>query len=137
MRVARIAFIASASWSVVAGLYVLFSPLTIQEVRTSGSPDGSSLTEVFTRHASWYQVQGLWGVLVLAAFASLFILIAVLALKGRYVLLLAASLTATILVLLAGFSIGLFYLPAVVAVLVGWSAIGIGKLISHESSASA
>ncbi len=137
MRVARIAFIASAAWSVVASLYVLLSPLTIQEVRTSGLADGSSITEEVTRQTSWYQVQGLWGVLVLAAFALLFILIPLLALKRRYVLLLTISLIATLLVLLAGFSIGPFYLPAVVAVLVGWSAMGIGKLIGHTSSASA
>ena len=50
---------------------------------------------------------------------------------GRTLLLAAAlaSLAATTLTILAGFTIGPFYLPATLAVLLGWLAMGIGRLV--------
>jgi hypothetical protein len=137
MRTVRIAFIAAAVWSVAASVYVLLSPLTVHEVRASRSANGSFIPEEITRQASWYEMQGLWGVIVIAIFASLFILIALLALKERYLPLLAISLLATILVFLTGFSVGPFYLPAVAALLLGWFGVGIHKLLSSGRSASA
>lgn len=137
MSFERTAFIGSALWSVAASAYLLLSPLTIQEVRGTGSADGSYVAEEITRQASWYQVQGLWGVLLLAIFASLFILIAFLAMKRRFVALLVISLLATVLVLLAGFSIGIFYLPAVIAVSLGWTRLDIHRILRASRPASA
>lgn len=128
MRPDRIAFMGSAVWSVGASMYLLMSPLTIHEVRATATRDGPQVAEEITRQATWYQVQGLWGVAVLAIFASLFVTIAILAVKERYLALLTVSLLATALVVLSGFTIGMFYLPAVVAVLLGWFGIGIRKL---------
>jgi hypothetical protein len=131
MRIDRIAFIGSAVWSVGVSTYLLLSPLTIYEQRATGSADGSQVVEEFTRQASWVEVQGLWGVAVLILFASLFVLIALLALKDHTLALLGVSLLATILVLLAGFSIGLYYLPAVAAVILGWIGMGIQRLLQR------
>lgn len=137
MRLARFTFATSALLAVAASIYILCSPVTISEVRATGSADGSLATKELTRYASWYQVQGAWGVVVLVIFAALFVLVAFLALRKRYVASAVLSVLAGILVLLAGFSVGLFYFPAAAFIVLGWLALGVHWLLHARESAAA
>jgi len=92
----------AAVWAVGASLYVFFSP-----VMTSR---GSS---------SWYEAQGLWGVLVLAIFCGLYILAVRLAWSAKYRALVILSVLAIGLSIVTGFSIGAAYLPAALGLFVG------------------
>ena len=137
MRLARIASAISALSAISASFYLLLSPVTIHKVPSIGSTNRSFPTEEPTRYASLYQVQGAWGVLVLIIFALLFVSVALRALKKRYVASAALSTLAGILVLLAGFSIGPFYFPAVALVLLAWLVLGAHGLSHARRSASA
>ena len=124
--------LAAGLWSIAAGIYLLLTPLTVQETTASATAGGAPTTEQITRQVSWYQVQGLWGVLVLIVFAALYAAVGLFAWRNHLVAAALASLAATTLTFLAGFSIGPFYLPATLAVLLGWLATGIGKLMRPE-----
>lgn len=128
-KLKRILFVFAAVWSVGASLYWLLSPVTIHEITAQSSANGSSPVEETFRQASWYQVQGVWGVAVLVIFALLYIAAAVFAVRGRHIPLAAASLIALVITYLAGLSIGALYLPAAFAVLAGWLVIGLNRLL--------
>jgi len=110
---------AAASWAVGVSLYILFSPVTISGVRGTLRRDSSEVVEVFTRQQSWYETQGLWGVLVLVIFSGLYISAVRLAWRGKYRALAILSVFAFALSVVTGFSIGAAYLPAALALFVG------------------
>ena len=64
----------AAVWAVGASFYIFFSPVTISGVTGTLRRDSNEVVEVFTRQQSWYEAQGLWGVLVLVIFCGLYIL---------------------------------------------------------------
>ncbi|MCI0772731.1 MAG: hypothetical protein J4N74_04840, partial [Chloroflexi bacterium] len=84
----------------------------------------------------WYEVQGVWGVVVLLIFALLYSSTAYLALRNRLVALAIASASALMLTILAGFSIGPLYIPALLTVVVGWLTLGLGKMVRRKKQAS-
>ncbi|MCI0875669.1 MAG: hypothetical protein J4N76_03800, partial [Chloroflexi bacterium] len=84
----------------------------------------------------WYEVQGVWGVVVLLIFALLYSSTAYLALRNRLVALAIASASALMLTILAGFSIGPLYIPALLMVVVGWLTLGLGKMVRRKKQAS-
>jgi len=131
-RIGRTLLLAAGLWSIAAGIYLLLTPMTVQEITASATADGAQTTEQITRQVSWYQVQGLWGVFILIVFAALYASIGLFARRHHLVAAALASLAATTLTFLAGFSIGPFYLPATLAVLLGWLALGIGKFVRPE-----
>ncbi|MCI0891813.1 MAG: hypothetical protein J4N65_04530, partial [Chloroflexi bacterium] len=84
----------------------------------------------------WYEVQGVWGVVVLLIFALLYSSTAYLASRNRLVALAIASASALMLTILAGFSIGPLYIPALLMVVVGWLTLGLGKMVRRKKQAS-
>ncbi len=129
-------FAFAAIWSIGASVYLLLSPLTIHEITATSTANGSEAAEEITRQVSWYAVQGIWGVIILVLFAVLFSTVAFLAFKRMYIALAAASILAVVLTFLAGLSIGPLYLPAVIAVVLGWIVLGIARIIRGSQSAS-
>jgi hypothetical protein len=109
----------AAVWAVGASLYIFFSPVTISGVTATLRRDSSEVVEVFTRQQSWYEAQGLWGVLGLAIFCGLYILAVRLAWSGKYRALIILSVFAIGLSIVTGFSIGVAYLPAALGLFVG------------------
>ncbi|MCI0828331.1 MAG: hypothetical protein J4N82_11370 [Chloroflexi bacterium] len=135
-RLYRIPFLLAALLAIGASIYFLLSPTTIQEVVATTSANGSQTIEELSRQASWYEVQGVWGVVVLLIFALLYSSTAYLALRNRLVALAIASASALMLTILAGFSIGPLYIPALLTVVVGWLTLGLGKMVRRKKQAS-
>ncbi len=132
----RIPFLFAAIWAIGAGIYLLLSPTTIQEVVVTTSADGSQTIEEFSGQVSFYEVQGVSGVFVLLIFALLYSSTAYLALRNRLIALAIASSVAIMLTVLAGFSIGLLYIPALLTVVVGWLTLGLVKLVRRKRQTS-
>ena len=132
----RIPFLLSAIWAIGAGIYLLLSPTVIQEFVATTSADGSQTIEELSRQVSWYEVQGVWGVIVLLIFALLYSSTAYLASRNRLVALAIASSLALMLTVLAGFSIGFLYIPAMLMVVVGWLILGLAKIVRRKGQAS-
>ena len=132
----RIPFLFAAIWAIGAGIFLLLSPTTIQEVVATTSADGSQTIEELSRQVSFYEVQGVWGVIVLLIFALLYSSTAFFALRNRLVALALASSLALMLTVLAGFSIGLLYFPALLVVVVGWLTLGLVKLVRRKRQTS-
>ena len=109
----------AAAWAVGASLYIFFSPVTTSGVTGTLRRDSSEVVEIFTRQQSWYEAQGLWGILVLVIFSGLYILAVRVAFKGKYGALTIMGIVAVALSILAGFSIGVAYLPAAMGLLIG------------------
>jgi hypothetical protein len=130
-------FVFAALWSLGASIYLLLAPLTIHELGAEAVATGSPWVEELSSQASWYEIQGLWGVILLLLFGSLFVYAGVLALKDQYPMLAATSFMAVALTFLAGFSIGPLYLPAVLALLAGWLVIGFAKIMRSSKQTSA
>ena len=128
----RIPFLFSALWSIGVGLYLLLTPQTIIEQVAVSTPGSTETSEEIVRQVSWYQVQGLWGVIVLVVFAVLFILIGIFVFTQRLIAAAITSLLAVGLVYLAGLSIGPLYLPALLGVVVGWAFLGFARLTGER-----
>jgi hypothetical protein len=92
--------------------------------------------EEVTRPASWYEVQGLWGVIILLIFVLLFFSVAFLAFKEKYIALAVTSFLAVTLTFLAGLSIGPVYLPAALAVLAGGLLLGLARIFRSRKMSS-
>lgn len=109
----------AASWAVGASLYIFFSPMTIRGVTVTSLRGSSEVVEVFTRQQSWYEAQGLWGVLVLVIFSSFYLLALRVAWRGKYKALAVMGVVAVALSIVTGFSIGAAYLPAAFGLVIG------------------
>ncbi len=109
----------AASWAVGASLYIFFSPMTISGVRGTLLRDSSEVVEVFTRQQSWYEAQGLWGVLVLVIFSGFYLLAFRVAWRGNYKALTVMGVVAVALSIVSGFSIGAAYFPAALGLFIG------------------
>jgi hypothetical protein len=81
--------------------------------------DSATVVEEFAREQSWYEAQGLWGVLWLVIFSGLYLLAVRLAWRGNINALASVSATAIALSIVTGFSIGGAYLPAALGLLIG------------------
>ena len=53
----------AAVWAVGASLYIFSSPVSVHGVTGLMLRDSSTVVETFTREQSWYEAQGLWGIL--------------------------------------------------------------------------
>ncbi len=81
--------------------------------------DSSEVVEFFTRQQSWYEAQGLWGVLVLVIFSGFYLLALRVAWRGKYRALAVMGVVAIALSIVAGFSIGAAYFPAALGLFIG------------------
>ena len=116
----RVVVAIAAAWAMGASLYIFFSPVSGRGVRTTaivGAPN--AVVEIFTTEQSWYEAQGLWGVVVLVIFAGFYLLAVRLAWRSRYIALAILSVVAIALSIITGFSVGGIYLPAALALFVG------------------
>jgi hypothetical protein len=105
--------------AILASLYILFAPVNVQILTAAGVSNESEISHETTVRQSWYQVQGPWGIIVLMIVSGLYGWGYHLARKEEYTWLGVLSLGLLGLSYLAGFSIGLFYLPAAVVMLLG------------------
>lgn len=127
-----IPFALAAVWSIGASIYLLLTPMRITELVAQTAPETSKSIEQVERQVSWYQVQGIWGVVLVLAFALLYSGTWISAARGRYGILAILSVTALTLTFLAGFSIGPLYFPALVGVVAGWWLMALGKIFEPE-----
>ena len=109
----------AAAWAVGVSLYILVSPVTISGVTGTLRQDSGEVLEVFTRQQSWYEAQGLWGVLVLVIFSGFYLLALRVAWKGKYRVLAVMGVVAIALSVVTGFSIGGAYLPSALGLFIG------------------
>ena len=109
----------AAAWAVGVSLHILLSPVTISGVTATLRRDSSEVVEVFTRQQSWYEAQGLWGVLGLVIFSGFYLLALRVAWKGKYRALAVMGVVAIALSVVTGFSVGGAYLPSAVGLLIG------------------
>ena len=124
----KLPFYLAGIWALVVSLYILLAPHGTG-MGTTMSSDGQILSQTVSR-PSFFEVQGPEGIAALAVFALIYLMVALCAYSGRRALLAVTSLMATVLTFLAGFSIGLFYFPAMFVVMLGWMVIGLRKLFS-------
>ena len=109
----------AAAWAIGISLYILFLPVTTHGATEFLLRDLTTVTETFTREQSWYEAQGLWGILWLAFFSGVYLLAARLAWLGNHVALTVISVVAIALSIITGFSIGGAYLPAALGLIIG------------------
>ena len=120
----------AAMWSVVAGLVLLLTPLEVQTLTAQGIADDAASAIVSSQSITWYEAQGLTGILILVLFAFLYVGMAYLSWVKRWIGAALFAAIAILLTLLAGFSIGAFYMPAAMLSLVGLILLGIHRLRS-------
>ena len=109
----------AAIWAVGASLCIFLMPVSVHGVTDLMLRDSSAVVEAFTRKQSWYQAQGLWGVLWLVFFSGLYLLAVRLSWSGNHIALAIMSVTAVALSIVTGFSIGGAYLPAALGLFIG------------------
>jgi hypothetical protein len=109
-RLASLLTLAGLLWSVVLGFVLWFVPL-------GESVSSSSAGETTTGAESFASLSG-YGPLPLIIPAALCVLALLAALRHHRLVLISATVVLGLFSFLAGFSIGLFYVPAVLALLV-------------------
>jgi len=109
----------AATWALGASLYIFFSPVSVHGVSSVMLRDSTIVLEDFAREQSWYEAQGLWGVLWLVIFSGLYLLAMRVAWRGNIKALAIVSAIAIVLSIVTGFSIGGAYLPAALGLLIG------------------
>ena len=109
----------AATWAVGASVYIFSSPVSVHGKTELMLRDSSTVVEAFARDQSWYQAQGLWGILWLVIFSGLYLLAVRVAWKGNHIALAITSVTAVALSIVTGFSIGGAYLPAALGLFIG------------------
>lgn len=120
-----IPFFLAAIWALGVSLYILVAPHGAGLSSTTGP--GGQITPSFVS-SPFYDVQGQWGVFLLAVFALLYLSASLSASLKNKALLVITSVAACTLTILAGLSIGLLYFPAMFAVMAGWMVLGISRI---------
>lgn len=108
----RTPLLAASLLALAAGLYILLAP-------SGTAVTIDSLGNLTQTRTTWLQSQGVWGALILVIFLFFYTAPAALYLLQQPRGALWASLPPLLLTLLAGFSIGVFYLPAWIALFLG------------------
>ena len=109
----------AATSAVGASLYIFSTPVSVHGVTDLMFRDSSTVVEDFSREQSWYEAQGLWGILWLVFFSGLYLLAVRVAWKGNHIALAILSVTAVALSIVTGFSIGGAYLPSALGLFIG------------------
>lgn len=108
----------AAIWSGGVSLYIFFTPLNVNGVTATMVRGSGEVVRTFNEQQSWYEAQGPEGVVALAAFSSLYLLALWMTWKGNYQALAILCAIAIALSLIAGFSIGVAYMPAALGLLI-------------------
>jgi hypothetical protein len=106
----------SALWSWLASLWIFFN---IGGTRVTESIDATGRTQTAVEQLTWFQTQGWWGVIILLIFMMLYTSPLYFYRRQRSFLAILFALACIGLTLLAGLSIGPFYLPAAAVLMVG------------------
>jgi hypothetical protein len=122
----------AACWATGASLYIFSAPVSMHGVTSRSVRGSSTIVETFTKEQSWYEAQGLWGVIVLVVFAAVYLLAVRLAWRGRHVAVTVVSLVAVALSIISGFSIGAIYLPGALGLFVGAIILLSSKVLSNR-----
>jgi hypothetical protein len=115
-EIIRILFALAALWALLAGLVILLIPMGTRVTETLSS---SGASETTVRQLSWFESQGWWGIWILVAFAALYYGPFHFFRRGSRALAALFAVAAILITVLAGFSVGLFYVPAAIALLIG------------------
>ncbi|HRN50678.1 MAG TPA: hypothetical protein PLC52_07130 [Anaerolineales bacterium] len=107
-RVPALLFAAAAVLAALASLLILFTGSATQVSVTNGVETVTQL--------SWLEAQGWWGLAILLIFSALYAMPAFAFARGRRGLAVLFAAAGVILTILASLSIGSFYYPAAVAV---------------------
>ncbi len=107
-------FRSAALWALLAG-FIIFFYSGAASVSASSESGGVQIV----RHLNWYESQGWWGIAILFIFAALFYGPLRFYNRGQRGLATLFGLVTIILTVLAGFSVGAFYLPGATALLLG------------------
>jgi hypothetical protein len=134
-RLKTIPFALAGIWAIGASLYTLLWSTTFEAVSAECVPGNTCEMEEVIRQVSWYEAQGLWGVFILLLFALLYSSTWFFSYRGIYNLVGLLCLVAVAMTFRTGM-IGLLYFPSVVAVVVGWLLLGLGKLLNRERTPS-
>ena len=118
-RIGKSLIAIAALWAVGVSLYILFSPVEVSGVTATLRRTADEVLETFTRQQSWYETEGLWGVMVIVIVGAFYLLAVRVAWQGKGKALLLMSFFAVVLSILSGFSIGAAYLPAALGLLLG------------------
>ncbi len=120
-KIVRGLFLTAALLALAASLYFLLTPLPYNEI--------DAATGAIQRGTStWLERQGWWGVGVLAFFVLLYTLPAMAYWRGSRLWAMVFSVLAAVLTMLASFSIGLAYYPALSMLLIGLGLAGINAI---------
>jgi len=133
-KIKIIVFILAGLWAIVACLYLIFTPTTvqIQEAVNSSPVDGSHSTEIEIKEISWYEAQGAWGITAVIIFGLIYVMTSASALLNYRTVLVIFSILAATLTFLAGFSIGGLYVPALGEVVLGWILLGVEQFLNKR-----
>lgn len=107
-RAPKVLFAAAAVLAVLASLLILFTGSATQVSVTNGIETVTQL--------SWLEAQGWWGLAILLIFSVLYTLPAFAFARGRRGLAVLFAAICVVLTILASLSIGSFYYPAALAV---------------------
>jgi hypothetical protein len=119
VSIGRFLVVLAALWAIGMSVTLFFTPITIDEITAAALPNDSGSVEHNTIQQSWYQVQGLWGSFILVLVAGFYGLGTYLARRKAYRLLGVMCLIAFVFSCVAGFSIGLLYLPSALCLTLG------------------
>jgi uncharacterized membrane protein len=124
----------AAGLAVLASLYIFFSPLQVSSLTATSVSGAPEIVEETTTQATWFQLQGWWGIFILLLFAALFCLAYYLARIQAVTWLGILSIALVMLSYLSGFSIGLYYLPAVLLLIIGTGTMIFSKLTQSSAN---
>ena len=125
--ISRVLALSAAAWAVLVSLYFLLTPIPLHTIPAAAVSGASESIESAVITQSWYQVQGLWGTVVLLLFAGFYVLALYLIWHSAVPALIIMSLAGITISYITGFSIGLFYLPSALALLLAASLLWISR----------
>ena len=133
-KIKGLVFILAGLWAIWASLSLIFTPTTvhIQEAIINDPVDGSQSIVNEMREISWYEAQGIWGVIVVVTFAFMYTLISLFALMDNRTGLAIFSILAGALTFLAALSIGGLYAPSLGGVILGWILLGVEQFLNNR-----
>ena len=108
----------AAVWAVGVSLYIFFTPMNVSGVTGAMTRNSDEILKFFTRQQSWYEAQGPGGVIALAVFSGVYLLALGVTWKRNYQALAIICAIAVALTVIAGFSIGVAYVPAALGLLI-------------------
>lgn len=116
MKIVRYLFAFAAIWALLAGvaIFLFTGGTSVTETALGADPSGMVVTQI-----SYFEMQGWWGIWILIAFAALYYGTLHFYRRGSPALAALFAISAIVLSILAGFSIGPFYFPAALSLLVG------------------